>query len=418
MSQSPAAMPEPSRWRTAETFFLGGTFVSSAGDAMHTLTAGLLLYRETGSMAAFGAVIFAEQALTFLTQAIAGPYTDRGNARNAAIAAEMVRGMLVCLLSGMLFLFAGTGSAFAWILAMTVVIRVLHPFHRAGIFALTPALAQAGGLARLNSWFSACQQGGQLLGLFAAGLIVDRAGMPAVFLLNGVTFLISAASLLALPPQTAVPGSPRGPVFRHLTGAWLEIFAVLWREPRIAGLLILSTADNVAFAMFNMTLAPLTAERWGGSAGWLSMIAGAFAFGALASSAVVTALNRACGWRNAIILGLCGQALAFALLAVVGQPSSAVTLAVMLGAFNTVSWTIALSTVQAAAPPEALGRIGMLRNGITAIIIAPLVPLISAAAQSGSAASLLIAAAMCGVFVAGAIIAGGRRKTGDAQLPP
>jgi MFS transporter, DHA3 family, macrolide efflux protein len=144
-------------------WFLAGTFASNIGNGIHTLAAGALLYQQTGTVAAFGVVIIIEQIVTVLMQLIAGPWVDRGDPRRIAVMAEVARGGIVCALA--LALAATDSPAMPWVLAMTVMIRVIHTFHRAATFAVTPDLAQACDLARLNSWFSAAQQGGQLVGL-------------------------------------------------------------------------------------------------------------------------------------------------------------------------------------------------------------------------------------------------------------
>ena len=158
-----------------------------------------------------------------------------------------------------------------------------HTFHRAGTFALTPTLVPATDLTRLNSWFSACQQGGQLVGLSATGLIVAQWGAPAAFFINGVTFLVSAATLVAISSSwiaaAAQPPAPAPSFWRGLLGSWSDFGQVMQRDVRLAGLVVVSTADNVAAILFNLILAPLVWERLAASPAWLSLIAGGFAFG-------------------------------------------------------------------------------------------------------------------------------------------
>ena len=52
----------------AAHWFLAGTFASNIGNGMHTLAAGALLYQQTGTVAAYGAVVVVEQAVTFLVR--------------------------------------------------------------------------------------------------------------------------------------------------------------------------------------------------------------------------------------------------------------------------------------------------------------------------------------------------------------
>src|SRR4051794_10450810 len=62
-------------------WILAGTLVSTSGSAMQTLAAGKYLYDQTGSAAAFGAVMVFQQVLAVMTQFVAGPWVDRHDQR-------------------------------------------------------------------------------------------------------------------------------------------------------------------------------------------------------------------------------------------------------------------------------------------------------------------------------------------------
>lgn len=407
---------------TAAHWFLAGTLASNIGNGMHTLAAGALLYQQTGSIAAFGVVVVIEQVVTVLMQAVAGPMVDRGDPRRAAMLAEIARGLGVCGLS--LLLTVGDGNALPLVLAMTVLIRVVHTFHRAGTFALTPALVPATDLTRLNSWFSACQQGGQLIGIGMTGFIVALWGAPAAFFINGTSFLVSAATLAALAstysPPIGPPADDARPFWRVIVAGWSEFANLVCRDLRLAGLILASTADNVAAIVFNLILAPLVWERLAASPTWLSLIAGGFAFGAMAASALTAALAERFGTRGAALVGIAGQMLCFATLWWSDRPVPMLLLAGLLGACNTISWTTLVTTVQLAAPPAVRGRLAMARNALTAAIVAPLVPLIASVSQWFSpAAPLLAASGVCAAFLLiAAVSIRGRCQAADVAVLP
>lgn len=389
-------LPVPALW------FLAGTFASNIGNAMHTLAAGALLYQQTGNIAAFGAVVVVEQAATFLMQVVAGPSVDRGDPRRSAIVAEMARGAAVCALS--LLLVATPGNLFTIVLAMTVVIRCLHSFHRAGTFALTPALVPAVDLAKLNSWFSACQQGGQLVGLGATGLVVAHWGTPAAFFINGVTFLVSAAALAAVRSRDGIADRPTTaraePIWQDVLSGWADFGRFVWRDVRLTGLLVVSTADNITLILFNLILAPLVAERFSAEPAWLSLLASGFAFGAMSASAIAGLIASKLGVRISVLLGIACQMLCFAALWWIVQPHMMLLLACLLGVFNTISWTTSITAVQLEAPAAVRGRLAMARNALTAAIAAPLIPLAAFTSQWIShAAVLLLAGGVCAGFL-------------------
>ncbi|MEQ1613656.1 MAG: MFS transporter [Hyphomicrobiaceae bacterium] len=387
----------------AGLWFLAGTFASNIGNGMHTLAAGALLYQETGTIAAFGVVVAVEQAATFLMQLVAGPTADCGDPRRTALAAELVRGVCVCAIA--LMLATDLANAMALILAMTVVIRIVHAFHRAGTFALTPALVPSGDLARLNSWFSACQQGGQLVGLGVTGFIVLRWGPPAAFFINGLTFLLSAATLAAIKAPVAAiavenDGSEKAH-WRRMVTSWREFGVVLRQDVKLLELIVVSAADNVSLILFNLVLAPVVAERFDADPYRLSLIAGGFALGAMAASAiVVTTAERLGSSQNAVLLGLAGQLLCFVGMWRLEQSAAMLLFAIGLGIFNTVSWTMAVTMVQIHAPAAIRGRLAMARNAMTAAIVSPLVLVVSVVSHVWSnSAALLVCAVVCQMFL-------------------
>jgi MFS transporter, DHA3 family, macrolide efflux protein len=400
----PNAIPSTGLTLSAR-WFLAGTFASNIGNGIHTLAAGALLYQQTGTVAAFGIVVVIEQIVTVLMQLIAGPWVDRGDPRRIAVMAEVARGGIVCALA--LALATTVSPAMPWVLAMTVMIRVIHTFHRAGTFALTPDLVPAGDLARLNSWFSAAQQGGQLIGLAVTGVIVARWGTPAAFFINGLTFLVSGLSLAAItlprrPTATRVATSPWWNVLK----GWGAFVGQIRQDVWLLGFIVVSTADNVALITFNLLLAPLVSERIAASPYWLSIIASGFAGGAMLASALVVPVGRRFGQHQAVLLGIGGQALCFIGLWSVEPPVAMLALAVLLGIFNTISWTTAVTALQLNAPADMRGRLAVARAALTAVIMVPVVPLVALLGRHYSnAASLLVGALLCVLFMLVAIAA-------------
>jgi MFS family permease len=400
----------------AGRWLLAGTLVTTIGNAMQTLTVGKLLYDRTGSIAAFGYVLIFEQVITFLMQLIAGPWVDRGDPKRSCVQVELLRGTVICAASGMLLVSRHT---VAWILLMTLVIRVAQPFYRAATFALAPAVVPAESLARFNGLSNVCLQVGQLLGVAIAGPILLYAGAPTAFYLNGVTYLFSAATVavIAVPPGAIVKATAAGGrVWDQLLQGWREIGALIRREAGLAWHLILSTADNIGVLLFNLALVPIVAARFGGSPTWLSIVDGAYAVGAIASVAAVTPMTTRWGSRVTVIVGIGGQAACFALLGVVPSTAALLLLAFGVGACNTISWTVVMTTLQLRARGPVKGRIATVRNLLTAVISIALVPLVTRMQGVSLEAALIASGVVCLAFALVALIVGRPRSLGTQLL--
>jgi hypothetical protein len=196
---------------------------------------------------------------------------------------------------------------------------------------------------------------------------------------------------------------------RHLVAAWAEIAALIRTEASLGWHLVISTADSVAIYLFNLVIVAVIAERFGGSAEWLSAVEVAFAVGAIGSGAIVSQLTERWGVQSSVVVGIGGQAVCFVMLGLLREPSITLPLAFGLGAFNTISWTVVTTTLQLRVRKTIKGRIGTARNLLTALITVGLVPLVSALQAASLEWALLMSGAVCLMFVAIPIWLGRRR---------
>ncbi|HYF66282.1 MAG TPA: MFS transporter, partial [Herpetosiphonaceae bacterium] len=265
-------------------WLLGGTFITTIGNGMQGFTIALLLYEHTGSAAAFGGVIIFEQVLTFVMQVLAGPWVDRGDPRRTCVQVDLLRGVVVCCASALF----GTGHLVLWVMLVSLVIRVAHPFYRAATFALAPAVVSREALGRYNGFTNISLQAGQLTGIVLAGPVFYYLGGATAFFINGLTFLFSALAISRIRLPAAEPANQPavGNAWNLVLTGWSEIAALLWRQAGFAWHLLLNTADAVAVHLFNLISVPLIAERYAGSAYWLSTIGVVYALGAMVAGAL------------------------------------------------------------------------------------------------------------------------------------
>ncbi|WP_054950387.1 MFS transporter [Numidum massiliense] len=405
-------VPPAGRW------LLAATLVTTVGNGMHTLATGKLLYDSTGSVAAFGAVIIFEQVISFLMQVVAGPKVDRSDPKRTCVQVELIRGGL---LIGFALAMLVSHNVFLWIMLMTLSIKVTQPFYRAATFALAPAVMSSESLGRFNGYSNICLQGGQLLGVALAGVVIHYWGAPAAFLINGVTFIFSAVSIsfITVPHAEIVRATGMSPriSWKQLLKEWREFFLLLRREIGLGWHLMLNTVDSLAVILFNLVLVPLVAVRYGGSAYWLSIVDGAFAVGAMATAVVVAPLTNRWGSHTTVVIGVGGQAVCFLLLGLTDQTWLTLGLTFGIGACNTISWTVLMTTLQLRVQGRPIkGRIGTARNLLTSVTAAALVPLVSKTLDFSLEWAFILSGGICLAFTAIAIVFGLSRVLGANLL--
>ncbi len=395
----------------AGRWLLVGTLATSVGSGMQTLAAGKLLYDRTGSIAAFGIVLIVEQVLTFTVPLVAGPWVDRGDPRRICAAIELGRGTALVVIGAVML----TGpSPLGWIMAMSLCIKAGQPFYRGAMFSLAPAAVPGAALGSFNAYSSTAQQGGALLGGAIAGVIIQCWSASGCFLVTGLSFVMSGLAIIAtrLPrPEREADGE------RNAGSGWGPVIALLRTERGFARHLFLGTADNIAVVLFNLLLFAVVARDFGNSAYWLSAMDGAFAVGAICAVPVLGPVGARLGAAGVVRIGLAGQALCFAAMAAGPGGPADVGLALLRGAFNTLSWTTVTTALQLRVGRAARGRIGNARNLVTAGLSAALVPVVSRLEARSLTVALLAAAVVVAAYLllAGAVAQHRGEPTGAGE---
>jgi len=80
------------------TLMWTGQLISTAGSALTSLAAGILVYRLTGSALSVGLMMMATALPTLFVGLLAGVFVDRYDRKNIMIAADLIRAALVFLI--------------------------------------------------------------------------------------------------------------------------------------------------------------------------------------------------------------------------------------------------------------------------------------------------------------------------------
>ncbi|MFD8784072.1 MFS transporter [Kitasatospora sp. NPDC059599] len=400
--------------------FIGRT-ISTLGDAVVPAALAIAITRATGSSAALALVLGCAMVPKLLLLPIGGVAGDRFDPRLVALTTDLVRAVAQVLVGLELLhgrpsllhiavasAVGGIASAFAMPTASPLVAATVRGELRLRANAL---LSTATGVARL---------GGPAL----AGLLVYTAGPGWAFLLDGLSFALSAALLARLlrltrPTADRTPGTSgttgtsgtptadrtpaadgadggRRSLRRDLAEGWSEVRARDWYWTS----LIAHGVWNGASAVL-LTLGPLiAATRLGGDGAWVALTQ-AGAVGLLAGSLIAGRLHPRrpvlAGNLALALFGLPLLALAVPAPAPVAVAAQAVAMA-GLGFLNPVWATV----VQQDVPAGSLARVSSY-DWLLSLAAAPvgyvLAPL--AADAWGSRVPLLAAAVLVTLVCAG-----------------
>ncbi|RZU75846.1 putative MFS family arabinose efflux permease [Micromonospora kangleipakensis] len=338
-------MTHPLRLRSFRLLFLGRT-VSAVGDAVVPTALALAVLRATGSTTALALVLGCAMLPRLLLLPLGGVVADRFNARRVAIGTDLARCAAQLVVGAELL--GGTPSL-THIAVAAALGGVASAFAMPTASPLVAGTVEPDGRQRANALMGVTANASRLLGPALAGLLIWTAGPGWAFVLDALSFALSAL-LLSVIRVRHVP-VPRRSIRTDLALGWREVRSRDW----FWSSLLAHGVWNGAAAVL-LTLGPVVAvQRLGGEGVWV-LLQQAGAVGMLAGSLLAA---RARPRRPVLVanLGLATYAAPLLLLAV-AAPAGAVIAAyclalTALGFLNPVWETV----VQGQFPAQVLARV-------------------------------------------------------------
>jgi MFS family permease len=167
-----------------------GQGASFVGDAVSMVALVVLVVEITGSASAVGGALVA-RLLPTVASPLAGVLADRVDRRVVLVASDLARAVLVL---GLVFA-RDLATIYVLVFLMGLARTVFNPTVRAAF----PSVVGGGNLIRANALISGTFSVSETAGPALGGLLVATVSVDAAFVLDAVTYLISAA-MLALTP--------------------------------------------------------------------------------------------------------------------------------------------------------------------------------------------------------------------------
>lgn len=186
---------------------LFGEFVSSIGDWLYLVAIMVVVYQVTGDPVVLG-IVGAARLLPFVVLAVpAGIAADRFDRRRILLTTDILRGLLMLLLAGMV----SVGAPVAGIIAVAILAACASAFFGPAIGAYLPTVvADERDLGPANSLWATLDNLAYFIGPAIAGLLIAAGGLGWAFLLNAASFAIVAAVLATLPSGRPGAAEPTG----------------------------------------------------------------------------------------------------------------------------------------------------------------------------------------------------------------
>jgi MFS family permease len=331
------------------TLMWTGQLVSTAGSALTSLAAGILIYRLTGSALSVGLMMMATAVPTLFVGLIAGVFVDRYDRRNIMLAADLIRGALVLLIPFLI------PTNIAWLYILVALASAVGQFFDPAYASVLPEIASDEELAAANSMVTISSIGAQAIGFAAAGFIASRLDITWAFYIDAISFVFSAACVLLIRvAPLKVEGETNIPaIMRNLrTGA-----KIIVDTPSLRSLFLIYVPVFVIYGLNNALLLPFARRALHATEFEYGLIEGVttvgFVLGSFAMASLADRLREG-QWIAISFIGMAMTGIVYSLL-------SSVPLAIMVGTLaaflNSPSVIGRQLLIQRNTPREARGRV-------------------------------------------------------------
>ena len=338
-------MASPLRQRDFGILF-AGRVVDALGDAVAPAALALAVVTATHSSAGLAVILVCGMLPRVALLPFAGVVVDRVGARLAALASDVVSGFAQLAIG--LLLFAGH-LAIAPIAVAAAIGGGVSAFGVPATLPLVSGTVDPAGRRAANSLLSASGSAASVAGPAIAGALIFTVGPGWAFVLDAVTFGVSAGTLAVIHVRyVPVPG---GPLRRQLVVGWAEVRDRTWYWASIIG----HGTCNFALGML-MTTGPLIAvTELGGKTVWLAALE-ASAAGYLAGALIAgrARISRPILAVDLVLTSLAVPLVLFGLAAPAWAVVAAYGLAAVGLGFANPVW---LTAVQQEVPAEVLARV-------------------------------------------------------------
>jgi MFS family permease len=237
-----------------------GQATSAIGDGLMSIALAFAVLRIGGSATQLGLVLAAGVISRVAFYLVGGVWADRLPRQLVMLASDLVRAAQQLIVGALLI----TGTARMWHLVVgAIVYGLAAAFFQPAVTGLIPATVSASRLQQANALMGLSRSTTSVAGPLLSGVLVALFGPGWVFIINGITFIVSAVSLGILRVERGVR-SARQSFLRDLALGWHELAIRPWYW------LNLCAHSIWAFAMASFyVLGPIVAARQlGGPSAW------------------------------------------------------------------------------------------------------------------------------------------------------
>jgi len=202
MSEKPKRL-----WNKNFILLVQGRFVSLFGSVLFGVALGFWVLDKTGSGTLMGTIMAASALPRILVSPFAGPFVDRWRKNRILVWADLINGIIIIAATIIIFM----NLLEVWMVFIVAIVSgILSAFFNPASTAIVPEIVPAEKMTNAASVNSMIDSSTEILGSPAGGMLYTAFGAPLLFLINGISYILSAISELFIKvdkPKNETEGS-------------------------------------------------------------------------------------------------------------------------------------------------------------------------------------------------------------------
>ncbi len=285
---------------------------------------------------------------------LAGVFVDRWPLKPTLVSSDLIRAVL----AGLLVFTTSLWQVYLVLAALSCVSAFFGPAQGVTIRAHVPGE----GLISANALMQIAFMGMRVLGPAAAGAVVAQAGPNTCYVLDVLSFLVSAmligSVVIRRPPGSKKPAESST---NRIHAIWIDMQAgasFIFHHGPILFVVLAMAAGLFTIGCFGPLIAIFVRDTLHASARSFGIVSGMVGLGMLVGTQIIRQLSRALANDTLVLSGLAGIGAAVLLLGAVPHIAATTAATFLIGFAFAAIIVPAQTLIQRETPPDMLGRVG------------------------------------------------------------
>lgn len=178
-------------WNKNFILLAQGRFVSLLGSVLFSVALGFWVLDKTGSGTLMGSIMAASSLPRIIISPFAGPLVDRFRKNRILVWCDLIIGIIVLASTVIIYM----DLLEVWmVFAIGISAGIISAFFNPASTAIIPEIVPAEKMTNAGSVTSMLSSATDILGSPAGGILYSAFGAPLLFLVNGISYVLSAIS--------------------------------------------------------------------------------------------------------------------------------------------------------------------------------------------------------------------------------